>query len=149
MWQAPNQRVRALQTAKKRQQDRLSRPLHIKRVRAEIRAISQNPGGEAPATEARVILNDFSAKGMGIFASQALMVGQEVAITLQEPKQVYLRGRIVWCQEYDAESHVLSANPFSYRMGIKFVFQSKQEEQAVAKFCDELFRQHLYGNKAA
>jgi hypothetical protein len=148
MWQAPNQRVRALQSAKKRQIDRLSRPLHLKRVRAEVR-INATQSAPQKIAEARVLLNDVSPTGMGIFSTIPFLVGQEVAITLEDPKRVFLRGRVTWCQEYDVDSHILSANSFSYRMGIKFVFQSKVEEEAVRLFCEELCQNVLYTDDAA
>ncbi|MCM2277219.1 MAG: PilZ domain-containing protein [Oligoflexia bacterium] len=143
MWQAPNQRIRSIQSSKKRQQDRLRRPLHIKRVGAELKVLGQGPRQGAVA-EARVILNDISHGGMGVFSSVPIVVGQEIAITLQEPRRVYLRGRVVWCQEYDTESPIISKNPFSYRMGVVFQFRDRQEEQAVKAFCEEIFREHLY-----
>ena len=96
-------------------------------------------GGRIVAA-ARVVLNDLSPRGMGLFCSRSMLVGQEVAVTLDEPRRVYLRGRIIWCQEYDTESHVLSQQSYSFRVGIKFVFQSAQEEEAVKAFCEELVK---------
>lgn len=121
--------------------------MHIKRVRAEIKVLaSKDPA--AAVTEARVILNDLSAKGMGLFSTAAMMVGQDVAITLDEPRRVYLRGRITWCEEYDAGSHILSSHPFHFRVGVKFVFQTRDEEESVAAFYDEIVRSHLFTDAA-
>ncbi|MCM2324724.1 MAG: PilZ domain-containing protein [Oligoflexia bacterium] len=143
MWQAPNQRIRSLQSAKKRQQDRLRRPLHIKRVRAELKVVGHGTG-QGAISEARILLNDLSPTGVGIFSNAAILVGQEIAITLQDPKRVYLRGRVVWCQEYDLHRHVISSSPFSYRMGIHFLFRNQEEEDAVKAFCNEVLREHLF-----
>lgn len=143
MWQAPSQRMRALAVQKKRDRDRMRRPLHIKRVNAEIKLLSLQ--AEPQVTIARVILNDLTPKGMGLFCASPLLVGQEVAITLEEPKRIYLRGRIVWCQEYDADSHVLSQQSYSYRMGIQFIFESPEEQVAIRRFCEQLENEFLRG----
>lgn len=119
--------------------------MHIKKVKAEIRLI-QTSEQPTQATEARVVLNDLNPLGMGIFSSEPLLVGQEIAITLTDPKRVYLRGRIVWCQEFDIDSHVISQNNFHYRAGIKFTFTSKEEEDAVRQYVDEMARTFLYSN---
>lgn len=147
MWQAPNQRVRALQSAKKRQMDRLRKPLHIQRVKAEIK-ITNPQSGENQVSEARAILNDISKRGMGVFSPHPLSVGQEITITIDQPRQIFLRGKVVWCQEFETSRHVLSANPFNYRLGVKFIFNSAQDEEAVAAYCEELNRHHLQAQAA-
>jgi hypothetical protein len=140
MWQAPNHRTRAA-GAKKR--ERARRPIHLKRVLAEMKVVT--PPQSAPViTEVRVMLNDFSSKGLGIFSIIPVLVGQQVAITLQDPTRIYVRGRVVWCREYDADTHVLSSKAYSYRMGIQFVFDSPEEEQAVAEFCELIARDHVH-----
>jgi hypothetical protein len=147
MWQAPNQRLRAIASQKRRERERNRRPLHLKRVQAQIKILSQSV--EPEITEARVILNDFSPKGLGLFSSKPVLVGQEVAITLDKPRRIYVRGRVVWCQEYDAGSHVLSATSFSYRMGVQFVFETQEELQSIQEFCDELNRGYLHSTQVA
>lgn len=146
MWQSPNQRVRAIQNAKKRQMDRLKRPMHLKKVRAEMKIVG--PDKRPSISEARVVLNDMSPEGVGIFSSLPVLVGQEISLTMEDPRQVFLKGRVVWCQEFDVGSPVVSQHTFSYRMGIRFVFSSPKEQEAVRLFCEELFRLHLYGNAA-
>ena len=148
MWQGSSQRVRALQSEKRRQKERLARPIHIKRVRAEIKPRGSSVNQQLPITDGRVILNDISAQGMGLFSTQPQLVGQEVSITLEEPRRIFLRGRIIWCQEHDTETHVISQNAYSYRVGIKFLFESKEEEELIKQFVAELGRDVLY-NKAA
>lgn len=147
MWQAPSQRLRALVSSKRREKDRLRRPLHFLRTRAEIKIPDLN--GDAIIVDARVILNDISPKGVGLFSTQALLPGQDVAITLEEPKRIYLKGRIVWCQEHDVESHVLSESRYSYRIGIAFVFETPEEFQAVQHYCEVLQKEHIHRKASA
>lgn len=148
MWQAPNQRVRAIASAKKREKERNRRPIHIKRVQAELKVVG-TINTTPHITQARVLLNDLSPKGLGLFAANPIMVGQQIALTIEEPKRFYIRGRVIWCQEHDADSHVLSPTPYSYRIGIEFVFESREEEQQVAAYCDEIAKNHLFTLKAA
>ena len=146
MWQAPSQRMRAVSNQKKRERDRSRRPMHIKRVHAEIKLVNPRAaqGEAAVLVDARLLLNDLSPKGMGVFSAQAMDAGQEIAITLQDPSRIYLRGKVIHCQEFDANSHVLSAKSFSYRIGIQFLFETADEQAAVKKFCEQISREHIF-----
>jgi hypothetical protein len=148
MWQAPSQRGRALASVRKREKDRNRKPFHLKRVTAEIKVLS-SPASQPTITQARVLLNDLNPKGMGLFSATPLMVGQEVAITLEQPQRIYMRGRIIWCQEYDVDSHIMSSHSFSYRMGIQFIFESAEDEKAVKDFCEQLNRDVIFQQQAA
>jgi Tfp pilus assembly protein PilZ len=141
MWQAPSQRART--QAKKREKTR--KIFHLKRVQAEVKTVG-GLGVPSTVTLARVILNDLTPKGIGLFTSSPMMVGQEIALTIEDPKRFYVRGRIVWCQEVANVNKVLSEHPFSYRIGIEFVVGSPEERQAIKTYCEELSRDYLYGN---
>jgi Tfp pilus assembly protein PilZ len=141
MWQSPNQRVRAQANARKRERERLSMPFHIKRV---VAAVALPAVGEAPPTsvDVRLILNDFTPKGMGLFSAHRFSTGDEVTITLESPKKIQIKGSIAWCQEYEVRGKVLTEHSFSYRVGLHFVFANAEEEQAVKAYCDELLKNH-------
>jgi len=148
MWQSPNQRVRAIANARKRERDRLMQQFHFRRVEAEIKLLTV--GAEnSPPMPVRVILNDLSPKGMGLFSVQNVISGQEVLITLKEPKALTIKARVIACQEYENESHILSPKSYPYRLGVKFIFDSPEQEQQVKEFCEEIEREYLYGSKAA
>lgn len=152
MWQAPNQRVGAIQNAKKRQQERLKRPIHLKRVRAEMRLIPNKETHAQAATtdeqgetiEARVLLNDLSSTGIGIYAAEPMNPGCKVVITLAEPIQIQITGCVIWCQEQPACGAVITSEAFNFRIGVKFVFGSPEEEKALQDYCAEIQKQHLY-----
>jgi hypothetical protein len=118
-------------------------PMHIQRVMAEVRLIGTEEQ-EAISWDIRLLLNDITHKGVGLFSSVALMPGQEVLVRLQEPRPFFLRGRVVYCREYDTISGIVSAQSFTYRVGIKFQFESLEEERMVKSFCDFLATE-LYG----
>ncbi len=145
MWQAPSHRVRALASAKKRARERQRKAIHLKLVDGEIRILGNHLGDGSKGAAIRVILNDLGSKGLGIFSSSPFMVGQEISITLEKPKRFFVKGRIAWCQEHDANSHVISNNPFSYRMGIVFTFADADEERKVREYCEILSKEYLYG----
>ena len=137
MWQAPSQRVRALTNAKKRERERQRRPIHIKRVVGQLKIMGAL-GTEPVIAEARVLLNDMNTKGVGFFCGVAIAHGQEISLTIDEPKRFFIRAKVAWCQEFNTESHVLSKVSYAYRIGVHFIFASPEEEKAVADYCDEI-----------
>lgn len=145
MWQAPNARTRA--QSKKRERDRNRMPFHIKRV--AISVTLQVPGGETKVIDARTLLNDFSAGGMGLFTAHKFNADDEVTITFDSPRKIEIKGRIAWCQEYFVIGKVLKAKSYSYRAGIQFKFASPEEEKLVQEFCDELLNKHHCPSLAA
>ncbi len=137
MWQSSNPRARAL--AKKRERQRNRKPLHIKRVVGDLKLL----GSDGQISQVRVILNDLTPKGVGIFCEKPLMVGKEVALTIDEPKPIYLRARIAWCQEVDSSGHIISSNPSNYRVGLMFLYETAAEQAAVKNWCDAISKEHL------
>jgi hypothetical protein len=144
MWQAPNQRARALAQARRREKERAKKPMHLRRVVGQLKAANNEE-----AANARVLLNDLTPKGMGLFCSKPMMVGEEVSLTLEQPKQFYVKGRVVWCQEYSVDSHVLSKVSYSYRVGIEFIFDTDEDRKTVEDYCAELMKKHVFTIKAA
>lgn len=145
MWQAPNQRVRALQNAKKRQQDRLKRPIHIRRIRAGIKIVAISDA-EQPFSEVHLVLNDISPGGIGFYAPKGIHVGQEITLSLDEPKSIQLRGKVIWSQEIKTHSHVLYSPDYAYRVGVRFLFANNEEKEAVQNYCVDLFKNYLYAD---
>lgn len=150
MWQSPNQRVRALAVQKRRDRDRNRRPVHVKRIMAELKFVVPLLGGnpEMQTLQARIVLNDLSPKGTGMFLAEAVNVGQVVTLEIRDPHPISIQGKVIWCQ-HDAGSHVLSQQPFAYRVGLEFVFKSTEEQAAIKQFVEELARDFLYTHKVA
>lgn len=141
MWQAPNPKSR-LPNVKKSRRQHPRRAIHIKRVTADIRTVGSPTAEGRPNTEAsaRIMLNDLSIKGVGIFCDKPFRPGQEIAINLTDPSPIYLRGKIVHCTEQDSNAHIISNFDFSYRIGIQFIFADSAEEAAVRAFCEDIFK---------
>src|SRR5690242_20379863 len=152
MWQAPNQRVGAMQSAKKRHQERLKRPIHLKRVRAEVRLLphhetfaqTESKDAVGELKEARVVLNDLSPKGIGIYSLEPMLPGNNIRITLEEPTKIVLEGKIVWCQDQNTGSRVISSDSYRDRVGVKFVFANPADEETFKNFCTDLQKNLLY-----
>jgi hypothetical protein len=151
MWHSPNQRIRALNNAKQRERERARRPFHVKRVVAHLKI----QGPDVPAEDQepvpfpiRLVLNDLSVKGVGVFAASPLVPGQEVVLTITHPMTLEIRCRVVWCQEFAANSHVLSHATFSYRLGLEFQVSGLEDQINVRTFWDDMCRNYLYSLKA-
>lgn len=150
MWHNPNQRLRAIANAKKREREKLRRPFHVKRIIAHlVLPTLEQPPSEASSNVApskathsseaqpnepipvRVILNDLSSKGVGLFSPFPFVPGQEVVITITAPFNLQIPSRIIWCQQHDANSHVLSSQPYSYRLGVEFVYPNQEKQDSM------------------
>jgi hypothetical protein len=147
MWQSPNQKVQRGGPKKGRGQPRAS--LHVKRVTAEIHSAKDHAleGRPEVRASARILLNDLSARGVGVYCDKPFIAGQEVAIALTISGTIYLRCLVLYCKEQDEKNHVISDTPFYYRLGLKFMFASAAEEAEMNKYCEQTL-QALY-NPAA
>lgn len=158
MWHTPNQRLRAIANAKKREREKARRPFHVKRINASLQiasiassqtAPSEDKEVESDKTDVRVILNDLSVKGVGLFSPTFFNPGQEIVLGIVDPMKLDIRGRVIWCQEHDANSHILSKEPYSYRLAIEFILPTLEEQQGIKAFWEEVCKNYLYAARAA
>lgn len=122
------------------------RPISIKRVNAEIK-LSQAPGTEGSLVSARLFLNDFTPRTVGLFSAVSVLVGEEVSLTIDKPKRFYCRGKIRSCQYLEAST--FSDQSFNFRILIEFIFDSLEDEEMVRKYCEEIQVEYLGYNNAA
>jgi len=95
------------------------------------------------STKVRLMLNDFSMKGAGVFSSIALVAGQEVQLILPEPRKMILPGKVIWCQEHNLNSHIISQELFAFRAGIEFVLTSPEQSSSLQSLLEEIQTQIL------
>lgn len=107
-------------------------PFH--RVSAEIQITSTRQ-----TSEARVFLTDLAPEGVGIFLPIPLSKGDMVNLVINQPKHLFVKGKVTSCAPYTLNNKVISTENFSYRIGIQFVFDSPEEKANVKKYCDELY----------
>lgn len=132
MWQAPNQNRAAaeIRRRKKLEQSRRRSNLHIRRISAQIQ--DEVDG----LSRVRVLLNDLSVQGLEVFSPQALTPGTEIRVTIEQPRMLFVKARVLFSDHYNCSRRVISQQPYPYRVGIVFVFQSEQEERAVREFLE-------------
>lgn len=88
--------------------------------------------------EARVMLNDLSPAGVGCFVNTAIDKGEKVALVIENPKRIYLQGEVIWCSPYTLSTKILSTEQYKYRVGIKFNFETAEEQDIVKKFIEDV-----------
>jgi hypothetical protein len=106
---------------------------------------SKNPQGEW--IDARVLLNDLSPHGVGLYAEQSIPNGTQITLRLEDPKEVILNGKVIWSQE-SPNHKVISKKRFSLRLGVQFLFATKEEEEAFKAFWEDLQKSHLYSKSS-
>ncbi len=151
MWQSPSQRIRAIESSKRREHARLSRPLHIRRVQAFMRLGTESGQPAAGAQkEARVVLNDLSSKGVGLYLAESLAIGTKVVVSWQDPEPIEIEAKVVWIQDASPSgSGIFADQTFRFRVGLVFLFKSPEEGNKLKKYCEEILREYLYGKKIA
>lgn len=137
MWQSPNQRVRAAANSKKK--DKNKPKIHIKRIVASLELVNS----PTSRTDARLILNDLTPKGTGLFSTHGFIQGQEVWVNIEDPTKLRIKAKVSWCQEHNANSHVLSNQPYSFRMGLDFMPANEEESKMIQALCDEVVKNYL------
>lgn len=115
----------------KRSEPRIN--VFLKKVPAEIKI------DKVQKTEkSMVFLNDLSTNGVGIFLEHKLPQHASIALIIQAPKYLYVKGKVMWCNRFNYDSKVLSSNKFIYRAGIKFKFNSDKEKEEVESYINSL-----------
>lgn len=134
MWQSPAARMR--QSSKRRDDPRMK--YHLLKVTAEIK-LQASLGESARILAASIVLNDLSPSGVAVFSEGKLTPGQEVFLTLDNPKRFYARGQIISCQDLETTSKILSSQKsFGFRVGILFKFDNEKDKEEVYRFCTEI-----------
>jgi hypothetical protein len=143
MWSSTNQRIKALMSARQREKDRLTRPIHVRR--ADIILSFRNDEGFLVEVPARALLNDFTPAGFSVYAVSRLTPNAELTVEFDDPKHFRLVGKVVWCQYQSSSAHVLTSQTYPYRVGLAFIWKDAALEEEFKKFCADL--SDLYVNK--
>jgi hypothetical protein len=130
-------RLAEAETAARRE---LRKRVTLRKVAAQVRV---GELGASHECSAQVILNDFTHEGLKLYSSEPLGLGQEVAVSLEAPRPLYARARVVFCYEFTQSGRILRGHHFPYRVGVEFVFDSEEERTLLAGYCRELREQHL------
>jgi len=145
MWQNKSQKLRAIAEAKKQERDYSRLHIHFKRIAASIQILSLEAleNDQLPRIEVRAILNDLTQEGVGLYSQEALNPGQEVLLTFEKPHFLEITAKVKWCQIHNPNSHIITSQPFSYRLGVEFLIKNEEETAAVQDFCAEMTKTYL------
>ncbi len=88
-------------------------------------------------------MNDISPRGVPLFICQEVPEGKTVLLNLSDPQLIEVKAQISWCEAPRTTSHVLSNATFGYRLGLQFVFDSKEKETAFRSYCESLAKSYL------
>ncbi len=105
----------------------------FQRVTAEIQIQSSKE-----VIASRVLLSDLNPKGVGLFVHNPIEKGEKIALVIEQPKHLYVRGEVIWCAPYSLDTKVLMQESFPFRIGIKFIYDSPAEKQTMETYCAEL-----------
>lgn len=94
--------------------------------------------GTEDITNGRIFLHDLTVDGVGIFLPHALPKGSEIFFVIEHPRHLFLRGRVAWCNLFQLNTRVITAENFQYRAGIKFDFDTHEDRTLVGEYFNEL-----------
>lgn len=97
----------------------------------------------------RILLNDLTATGTWFFAHEKLEVDQWVIIHFEDPQKVSISAKVLVCQEYQSEGHIVSADSHPFRGEVQFIFETKDIEKEVKRFCELVASDYLFGSQKA
>ena len=121
-------------------------PVHYKRVRADIAILPSSVSGPSEATVhvlCRVVLNDLSPRGVLLFSAQPLTAGQFVDITLTEPQEFSVKGKVLTCQQIIMDHRIISDAQYPYRIAIDFELESAEDRDRVNSYCELIQENYL------
>lgn len=115
----------------------------MKRTTAEI-AVIDGFASPRDIVRASVVLNDLTTKGIYLFTEHPLNEGQIIALTFQDPRSFYVKGRVQFCKMLSLKHSVYSDIHYPYRALIVFELDSELERMEVKEFCSEIYYEHLF-----
>jgi hypothetical protein len=140
MWSSTSQRIKALMSARQRERDRLSRPIHVRRT--DLVLIFADEDGAAVEVPARAMLNDLSPDGFSVYSATKLNSNVEIAVALEHPKPFQLVAKVLCSQYQPSSSHVLTAQSYPYRITLALLWKEREgssvTREEFAQFCKQL-----------
>lgn len=147
MWELPGQKNSRFNRRKKEpaKVDAAAGPktkFHMRRTSVEL-VLREGFGQGTQTFTGRVILNEVTPAGLYLYSTEPFFPGQEISLTLEQPRRFFARGRVISCSRADLNSRVFSTKPFPYRLAVVFDCQNVNETAAIEKYCSELHSQYL------
>lgn len=107
--------------------------LSIKLKRVPIQIVVT--GHESIMIQGHLLLNDLTHKGFAVYTAIKMTEGQEVILKIMEPRPLECKGTVIFCLENLSDSHIVSQNVFTQRVGVIMKFEN---EEAQKKYLETL-----------
>jgi Tfp pilus assembly protein PilZ len=105
----------------------------MQKVQAEIQVDSSKE-----VVPAKVLLNDLSLTGVGLFTEAPLPISDYVSLVIEYPRHLYVKGKVIWCTPYTFDTKIITQEHYPYRAGIKFIFDNEQEQKNVQEYIESI-----------
>lgn len=86
-----------------------------------------------------MFLGDLSVEGVNLFLSEPVARGGDVFVVIEQPKHLFIRGKVLWSTLSQLNLRVLSAESYRYRARVCFVYASREERQLVQNYFKSIF----------
>ena len=120
--------VRAYLKAQKRKKEKAASASQLKLnlVMADVRLLNST-SEENAVFATKLVWSELANSTVLLYSANPIPVSEEIAISVKNPKQIYVRGRIVGCAEAAPSARILSKNPMLYRIKVELQFNSAEE----------------------
>lgn len=79
-----------------------------------------------------------SPTGIGMFSSIALDINEPIAVVIEQPRHLYLKGTVCYSNYIIPPSRVISIDPMPFRVGVQFSFETDEERDLIKKYLEEI-----------
>lgn len=108
-------------------------PVDIKLARSLSSSLARNSD-----LHGRLFSEDIGVDVAYICIPKNLQQGQEVALTLEFPRQFFVRAKVRWCKALPRPTGILTrSQQYSYRVRLEFIYDSRSERRSVLEFIRE------------
>lgn len=138
MWQNRNKKIFG-------NKKRARSSLKMGRVKGELK-VSAGLGSEGTVIPVKIILTDFRPSGVELFSKQDLELHREVSLTIDtQKKKFFAKGSVVARQEIQSDTNLIQNDRFKFRIGVRFQFDSKEQEEEAKQFAHDVNNAHAGG----
>lgn len=117
-------------------------PFHMVRIWGELR-VSSSRLREAYSHPVRFIVNDLTVEGVSVFSSKSFAQGTQVGLFIPEPRPFYVSAEVLGCYLLNRRQGVLTEAPLTYRILLRFISYTTDEQADVRFFCNESINQFV------
>lgn len=95
--------------------------------------------GTGEVISGRVFLNDLNSNEVTLFLAEPILRETDVFVVIEQPKHLFIRGKVVWCTLFQLSMKVLSVESYKYRARVRFNYETAEERTMVEEYFRSLF----------